>query len=80
MHRTQIKIRQAVRTTADRTSGGHGARTRNPLRGTTFPVWPLTIRLPSETVREISFQKQAEGHKGAWDWGRGEWTSRLASF
>jgi len=29
-------------------SGGHGARTRNPLRGTTFPVWPLTIRLPSE--------------------------------
>ena len=28
-------------------SGGHGARTRNPLRGTTFPVWPLTIRLPS---------------------------------
>ena len=28
-------------------SGGHGTRTRNPLRGTTFPVWPLTIRLPS---------------------------------
>ena len=29
-------------------SGGHGTRTRNPLRGTTFPVWPLAIRLPSE--------------------------------
>ena len=33
-------------------SGGHGARTRNPLRGTTFPVWPLTIRLPSERHRK----------------------------
>ena len=31
-------------------SGGHGIRTRNPLRGTTFPVWPLAIRLPSEAV------------------------------
>lgn len=29
-------------------SGGHGTRTRNPFRGTTFPVWPLAIRLPSE--------------------------------
>ena len=29
------------------TSGGHGARTRNRFPGTTFPVWPLTIRLPS---------------------------------
>jgi hypothetical protein len=28
-------------------SGGHGARTRNRFPGTTFPVWPLTIRLPS---------------------------------
>ena len=28
-------------------SGGHEIRTRNPLRGTTFPVWPLAIRLPS---------------------------------
>ena len=28
-------------------SGGHGIQTRNPLRGTTFPVWPLAIRLPS---------------------------------
>ena len=28
-------------------SGGHGTRTHNPLRGTTFPVWPLAIRLPS---------------------------------
>jgi hypothetical protein len=35
----------------DTTSGGHGARTRNPLRGTTFPVWPLTIRLPSVSRR-----------------------------
>ena len=29
-------------------SGGHGTRTRNPLRGTTFPMWPLAIRLPSQ--------------------------------
>jgi hypothetical protein len=28
-------------------SGGQGTRTLNPLRGTTFPVWPLAIRLPS---------------------------------
>jgi integrase len=27
--------------------GGHGSRTRNPLRGTTSPMWPLTIRIPS---------------------------------
>ena len=31
-------------------SGGHGTRTRNPFRGTTFPVWPLAIRLPSEVA------------------------------
>ena len=31
-------------------SGGHGARTRNPFRGTTFPVWPLAIRLPSRRI------------------------------
>ena len=31
-------------------SGGHGTRTRNPLRGTTFPVSPLAIRLPSEAA------------------------------
>ena len=40
--------RKALSRQAVATSGGHGARTRNPLRGTTFPVWPLTIRLPSE--------------------------------
>ncbi len=28
-------------------SGGHGTRTRNRLPGTTFPVSPLAIRLPS---------------------------------
>jgi hypothetical protein len=32
-------------------SGGHGTRTRNPLRGTSFPVKPLTIRLPSDGRR-----------------------------
>ncbi len=31
-------------------SGGHGIRTRNPFRGTTFPVWPLAIRLPSNVT------------------------------
>ena len=29
-------------------SGGHGIRTHNSFRSTTFPVWPLTIRLPSK--------------------------------
>ena len=29
-------------------SGGHGIRTHNRFPGTTFPVWPLTIRLPSK--------------------------------
>lgn len=32
-----------------RRSGGHGSRTRNRFPGTTFPVWPLAIRLPSKT-------------------------------
>jgi hypothetical protein len=31
-------------------SGGHGTRTRNRFPGTTFPVWPLAIRLPSEKL------------------------------
>ncbi len=30
-----------------RESGGHGTRTRNPIRGTSFPMRPLAIRLPS---------------------------------
>jgi hypothetical protein len=34
-------------------SGGHGARTRNRLPGTTFPVWPLAIRLPSGNGRTL---------------------------
>ena len=34
-------------------SGGHGDRTRNPLRGTSFPMKPLAIRLPS---RQTSFK------------------------
>ena len=29
-------------------SGGHGSRTRNPVKGTSFPMRPLAIRLPSE--------------------------------
>ena len=33
-------------------SGGHGIRTRNPLRGTTFPVWLLTN---SDTLRDFGF-------------------------
>ena len=31
-------------------SGGHGTRTRNPLRGTSFPMMPLAIRLPSSRI------------------------------
>jgi hypothetical protein len=34
----QSKGRQSVTTAASLQSGGHGARTRNPLRGITFPV------------------------------------------
>ena len=33
-----------------RQSGGHGIRTHNSFRSTTFPVWPLTIRLPSKRM------------------------------
>ena len=33
---------------ASNQSGGHEIRTRNPLRGTSFPMRPLAIRLPSE--------------------------------
>ena len=32
-------------------SGGHGTRTRNPLRGTSFPMMPLAIRLSSNGTR-----------------------------
>ena len=31
-------------------SGGHGTRTRNRLPGTSFPMKPLAIRLPSNTA------------------------------
>jgi len=37
-----------VTATASCESGGHGARTRNRFPGTTFPVSPLAIRLPSK--------------------------------
>jgi hypothetical protein len=33
-------------------SGGHETRTRNPLRGTTFPVWPLANSLTLLNGRE----------------------------
>ena len=38
MPRAQSKGRHRVRMTAQCQSGGHGTRTRNPLRGITFPV------------------------------------------
>ena len=47
MLKAQQKSRQSVTTTASVLSGGHGSRTRNRFPGTTFPVWPLAIRLPS---------------------------------
>ena len=34
--------------------GGHGTRTRNPLRGTSFPMKPLAIRLPSSSQANAS--------------------------
>ena len=50
MMRAQDESRQRVALAACCQSGGHGIRTRNPLRGTTSPMWPLTIRLPSKTL------------------------------
>jgi hypothetical protein len=50
MNGPQTKSRQRLTSTALRGSGGHGSRTRNRFPGTTFPVWPLAIRLPSGTV------------------------------
>jgi hypothetical protein len=44
----QNKSSRRIRATAFFESGGHGARTRNRFPGTTFPVSPLAIRLPSE--------------------------------
>ena len=49
----QNKSRQSVRTTASLTSGGHGTRTRNRFPGTSFPVRPLAIRLPSGGIAWI---------------------------
>ena len=43
----RLNSRQPLRATASLASGGHGTRTRNRLPGTTFPVSPLAIRLPS---------------------------------
>ena len=57
-----VSIKNAAATTCDTSgcdgdvcqSGGHGSRTRNPLRGTTSPMWPLTIRLPSKTQQFVT--------------------------
>jgi hypothetical protein len=43
----QLNCRQWVTAILTFVSGGHGTRTHNRLPGTTFPVWPLAIRLPS---------------------------------
>ena len=32
-------------------SGGHGTRTRNSIRSTSFPMRPLAIRLPSRMAQ-----------------------------
>ena len=45
-------------------SGGHGIRTRNPFRGTTFPVWPLAIRLPSGPLHLNSDGQPSRGQVG----------------
>ncbi len=52
MIEAQSKSRRRVTTTASQPSGGHGARTRNRFPGTTFPVSPLAIRLPSGNKRQ----------------------------
>ena len=40
--RAQNESRQPLRSTASHYSGGHGTRTRNPLRGTCTPNRPLS--------------------------------------
>jgi hypothetical protein len=47
MTSAQVKRRQHVTLAVSVEGGGHEIRTRNRLPGTTFPVWPLAIRLPS---------------------------------
>jgi hypothetical protein len=54
MSAMQDKRIQRVRRNASSQSGGHGARTRNRLPGTTFPVSPLAIRLPSGHTRQLT--------------------------
>ena len=60
MHGSQNESCQALKDSRHSNSGGHGTRTRNPLRGTTFPVWPLTIRLPSSSIRLPSGSPSAD--------------------
>ncbi len=60
----QYESRQRLTLTASDYSGGHGARTRNPLRGTSFPMRPLAIRLPSVMAWRITTCVQgASGHR-----------------
>ncbi len=48
--RVQSVAKKAAVGAQHKWSGGHGTRTRNRFPGTTFPVWPLAIRLPSENA------------------------------
>jgi hypothetical protein len=47
----QIVIVPRVRSTASEQSGGHGTRTRNPLRRTTFPVVTPVVTTPNVAKR-----------------------------
>ncbi len=59
---------QRLTLTACSISGGHEIRTRNPLRGTTFPVWPLAIRLPSGCVLNHTLRGRGVKRMGS-EWG-----------
>ena len=63
MKTAQTKSRHRVRMTAFDVSGGHGSRTRNRFPGTTFPVSPLAIRLPSEMASISSLLRECRADK-----------------
>src|SRR5208283_1117824 len=62
-HKHNRELRKTATPRNHTKSGGHEIRTRNPLRGTTFPVWPLAIRLPSRRISKsytpLTFRRHA---------------------
>ncbi len=54
IHVTQRKTPPSSAASDVQKSGGHGSRTRNPLRGTCTPNRPLTIRIPSKLMPKFA--------------------------